>query len=263
MPRCGHSDALHRHGSAPSSRVSSASATAAISRAGAVEARPGRAQVGVEIGRAVDLDLEGVDAVARAAVAGDDIAAGIRRVAGASGSRAPRDAPHRGVEQIGADRGAVAVAEARSARLAPSTRGARRHRMAIEQDRRRRTGRGPPPAPPRAPRDRAGGSSLDPPRRARRAAIRSRQIAPAPAIRDGIRPRPPRVRADWTRPPDGERRRDQRRIDLALVAVEVDLGARRAGDEGGRAGRGGAPDQPVDQPVLERLERGLRRAARP
>ncbi len=84
--------------------------------------------------------------------------------------------------------------------------------------------------------------------------MRSRQIGPAPAIRDGIRPSPPRVRADWTRLPDGERRRDQGRIDLALVAVEIDLGARRAGDEGGRAGRGRAPDQPVDQPVLERLQ---------
>ena len=54
-----------------------------------------------------------------------------------------------------------------------------------------------------------------------------------------------------------QRRRDQRRIDLALVAVEVDLGARRPGDEGGRPGRGGAPDQPVDEPVLERLQRRL------
>ena len=87
--------------------------------------------------------------------------------------------------------------------------------------------------------------------------MRSRQIGPAPVIRDGIRPSPPRVRADWTRLPDGKRRRDQRRIDLARVAVEVDLGARRAGDEGGRAGGGGAPDQPVDQPVLERLQRRL------
>ncbi len=76
-------------------------------------------------------------------------------------------------------------------------------------------------------------------------------------IRDGISPSPPRVRADWTRLPDGERRGDQRRVDLARVAVQVDLGARRAGDEGGGAAGGGAPHQPVDQPVLERLQRRL------
>ena len=51
-----------------------------------------------------------------------------------------------------------------------------------------------------------------------------------------------------------QRRRDQGRVDLALVAIEVDLGARRPGDEGGGAGVGGAPDQAIDQPVLERLE---------
>ena len=33
--------------------------------------------------------------------------------------------------------------------------------------------------------------------------MRSRQIGPEPVIRDGIRPSPPRVRADWIRPPDG------------------------------------------------------------
>jgi len=50
-------------------------------RSGAVEARPGLPQILVQIGAAVDLDLEGVDIVARRAVAGDDMAAGIGTVA--------------------------------------------------------------------------------------------------------------------------------------------------------------------------------------
>jgi hypothetical protein len=47
-----------------------------------------------------------------------------------------------------------------------------------------------------------------------------------------------------------------RRVELALVAVEVDLGARRIGDQGRRSVLDGAPDQPVDEPVLETLEAG-------
>ncbi len=94
-------------------------------------------------------------------------------------------------------------------------------------------------------------------------AIRSRQIGPAPVIRDGIRPMPAAgARRLDQRARRQRRRRDRARIDLALVAVEVDLGPGRAGDEGGGAGAGRAPHQPVDQPVLERLERGARDSRR-
>ena len=79
-------------------------------------------------------------------------------------------------------------------------------------------------------------------------------------IREGTRPSPPRVRADWTRLPDGKGGCDQSRIDLALVAVEVDLGARRPGDEGGGARGRRPPDQAVDKPVLQRLQRRLGQA---
>ena len=48
-----------------------------------------------------------------------------------------------------------------------------------------------------------------------------------------------------------KRRCHQHRIDLALVPVEVDLGSRRERDEGGRAGSGGAPDESVDESILQ------------
>src|SRR5206468_148 len=45
-------------------------------------------------------------------------------------------------------------------------------------------------------------------------------------------------------------RYDHGGVDLPLVAVKVDLGARHVGNERAGPGGDGAPDQPVDQPVL-------------
>ena len=70
-------------------------------------------------------------------------------------------------------------------------------------------------------------------------------------------PRPPRALAlgrsagggpPWTL--DG--------VDLVLGAVAVDRGPRRPGDDGADPVAKRAPDQPVDQRVLERLERARR-----
>ena len=68
--------------------------------AGALEAGPRRAQIRVEVERAVELDLEGVDAALRPPVPADDIAARIRRVARRPIAQRPRGGD-RGVEQVG------------------------------------------------------------------------------------------------------------------------------------------------------------------
>src|ERR1051325_8957723 len=104
--------------------------------AGALEARARRAQVTIQVKRTVELDLERVDAVLRPAVAADDIAARIRRVAGGAIAE-PLGGAHRRLEQIGRRRGAVAIAEddARGAGAAAFRARPRRHRMAIEEDR--------------------------------------------------------------------------------------------------------------------------------
>ncbi len=48
------------------------------------------------------------------------------------------------------------------------------------------------------------------------------------------------------------------RIELTLVAVEIDLGARRIGDQSRRSALDRAPDQAVDEPVLKAFEPGAR-----
>ena len=248
--------------SEPSRRDSSASATAAISRQMPAKPGPGERSSRVEIDRAVDLDLEGVDAALRAAVAADDVAAGIRRVArGAVAQRLRGARPPRRADR--------ARSSCRGGRRRPRWRWRvaaglrpRRHRMAIEQDRRRRSGRAPASSAASSaamigPVDlaRSGGP-------ARRAGCARARSAPAPVIREGIEAEAAAGARRLDEARRRQRRRDQRGIDLALVAVEVDLGARRPGDEGGGAGGGGAPDQPVDQPVLERLEHRLRQPRR-
>ena len=88
--------------------------------------------------------------------------------------------------------------------------------------------------------------------------MRCRQIAPEPAIRAGMSPRPPRVRGDSTVESAAGPRLHHGGVELALVAIEIDLGARRIGDQRRRPALHRPPDEPVDEPVLQALEPGSR-----
>ena len=98
-----------------------------------VEAGAGGAEVGGEVERAVDLELDRVDVLRRPAVVAGDVAAGIRRVAGGGVAEAPRGAG-RGIHELARRGCAVAVAEHQRGG-AGVLGAARRHRMAVEQDR--------------------------------------------------------------------------------------------------------------------------------
>ncbi len=222
----------------------------------AFEAGAGSPEIGVEIGGAVDLHLHRMHVAVRLAMPGDDIAAGVRGVCGGAIAHATR-CGYRRVEQIGADRAAMAVAEhdrGWPAILIVGAR-ARRHGMAIDQHRiaepcprlGQRLGDGrvegamdriQPPVQLGARNalapDRAGAG--EPRRNQAETATRTRRLD-EPARR--------------------QRRRDQRRIELTLLTVEIDLQPGRAGDEGGHAQSGCSPDQPVDQPILQRLQQLL------
>ena len=195
------------------------------------------------------------------AVAVDDIAAGIRRVAGGRDSPARRAAAIAASSRSGAIAGAVAVAEHDVGRRSPPLGAARggiewQSSRIAAPNRLARAARAPSSSARMiGPVDRRRSAAP-----ARRGGCRSRQIAPAPVIRDGIRPSRRGCAPTGAMLRRRQRRRDQRRVDLALVAVEVDLGARRAGDEGGRAGRGRRA-RPAGRPAGPRASRASRAAA--
>ena len=65
----------------------------------------------------------------------------------------------------------------------------------------------------------------------------------------------PQTAAGARRDSPAARSFDYRRIDLVLGAIAVDRGSRRNGDDGAAAAFERAPDQPVDERVLEAGER--------
>jgi hypothetical protein len=189
-----------------------------------------------------------------------DIAAGIRFVARDLEAQPPC---RRGgnFEKARRHAGPEAIAQ-NHARLLRQAKSARGHRMAVEQD------GGPEPSARflQHGRERAMIGAVDgfdaPVELARRQAPPPDRSCPGDARRNKAESAAAAGRLQQ-RARRG-RRRHHAGVDLPFVTVEIDLGARSQRDQCARPFGDSAPDQPVDQPVLEHLQRlqGTRAAPR-